>query len=236
MGLLVLLNITKAFDNKPALKNISLELESGNILCLLGSSGCGKTTLLRIIAGLEYPDSGNIIFDKKDMVRVPPHRRRFGMMFQEFALFPHKNVFENVAFGLRMRKRAKAEITERTREMLTLVGLEGFELRDVNTLSGGERQRVALARSLAPYPRLLMLDEPMGSLDRPLRERLLPELREILKSVGLTAIFVTHDHTEAFAISDVIAVLNAGRIEQMAPPNVLRKHPANKHVARFLGI
>ena len=229
-------NVGERHSNLWVLHNVTLSLESRHILCLLGPSGCGKTTLLRIIAGLERPDRGKVLFDGTDMARIPPHRRRFGMMFQEFALFPHKNVFENVAFGLRMQKLPREEISRRTGEMLALVGLDGFGRRGVHTLSGGERQRVALARSLAPSPRLLMLDEPLGSLDRPLRERLLPELRQILKEIGITAIFVTHDHAEAFAMADVIAVFDKGRIEQMDTPENLRKSPANRTVADFLGV
>jgi ABC-type Fe3+/spermidine/putrescine transport system ATPase subunit len=235
MSLLKVSAICKHFNHEPALNQVSLNLDPGSILCLLGPSGCGKTSLLRIIAGLEKADSGRVIFDGADMADVPPHRRKFGMMFQEFALFPHKNVFENIAFGLRMQRLPFREIERRTREMLNLVGLNGFERRNVSDLSGGERQRVALARSLAPRPRLLMLDEPLGSLDRGLRERLMPELRGILKKAGATAIFVTHDQAEAFAVGDIIAVMNKGRVEQISPPEHLYHHPATCFVARFLG-
>ena len=226
--------LSKSFANTVALAEVSLTLDEGQILCLLGPSGCGKTTLLRLIAGLETPDSGSILFENRDMTGVPPHQRGFGLMFQEFALFPHKNVGENVAFGLQTMKRTE-EIEARVREMLALVGLIGFEQRDVNSLSGGERQRVALARSLAPGPRLLMLDEPLGALDRALRERLMLEIRQILKQLGLTAIYVTHDQTEAFAVADRVAVMNRGRIEQDGPPEQLYYQPATPFVAQFLG-
>lgn len=235
MAHLQLIDIAKRFNAHPALDGIHLELEEGSILCLLGPSGCGKTTLLRIIAGLEMPDRGQVIFNGHDMAKVAPHLRRFRMMFQEYALFPHKNVFENVAFGLQMQRLGAAEIRSRSREMLHLVGLADFETRNIAELSGGERQRVALARSLAPQPLLLMLDEPLGSLDRALRRRLTLDLNRILRQVRVTTIFVTHDQAEAFALADRIAIMNAGRIEQLDPPETLYKHPANPTVARFLG-
>lgn len=232
MALLEVFNISKSFNLKPAVDNVSFSLEHGQILCLLGHSGCGKTSLLRIIAGLEQPDWGRIIFDKKDITSIAPYQRSFGMMFQEFALFPHKNVFQNVAFGLDVRGE-KPDI--RVQEMLALVGLEGFAKRNISELSGGERQRVALARSLAPSPRLLMLDEPLGSLDRSLREHLMGELRKILKQIGMTAIFVTHDQSEAFTVGDQIAVIHNGRIMQIDSPENLYKHPENTIIANFLG-
>lgn len=235
MALLEVSNISKKFNHEPALKGVDLSVDKGEILCLLGPSGCGKTTLLRIIAGLENADQGRIVFDGRDMAGVMPHHRRFGMMFQEFALFPHKNVFENVAFGLHMQHYRESRIKDRTNKILKIVGLEGKEKRGVDELSGGERQRVALARSMAPNPRLLMLDEPMGSLDRALRERLIQDLRRILKKVSVTAIFVTHDQAEAFTMADRIAVFNAGRIEQVDPPEILYKNPFTSAVARFLG-
>lgn len=226
--------LSKSFADTPAVLDVNLTLDEGQILCLLGPSGCGKTTLLRLIAGLERPDSGDILVERRDITAMPPHLRGFGLMFQEFALFPHKNVGQNVAFGLQQLK-SKAEIETRVREMLALVGLTGFEGRDVNSLSGGERQRVALARSLAPGPRLLMLDEPLGALDRALRERLMLEMRQILKRLGLTSIYVTHDQTEAFAIADRVVVMNRGHIEQDDPPEQVYYHPATPFVAQFLG-
>ncbi len=234
--LLSIQGITKRFGDKPALAGVSFDVGEGEIVCLLGPSGCGKTTLLRIVAGLETPDGGRILFDGQDIGPVPPHRRDFGLMFQDYALFPHKNVFDNVAFGLRMKRMGENEIRQQVSEMLTLVGLAGFERRSVNDLSGGEAQRVALARSLAIRPRLLMLDEPLGSLDRALRERLMTELRDILTEVGVTALYVTHDQAEAFAIADRAVVLNAGRVEQIGPPEMIYRCPATPVVAHFLGL
>jgi ABC-type Fe3+/spermidine/putrescine transport system ATPase subunit len=235
MPLLSLEKVSWTYDGERLLKEIDLDLESGEILCLLGPSGSGKTSLLRMVAGLETPDSGAVRLNGVDLRDTPAHRRQFGMMFQEFALFPHKNVFQNVAFGLEVRKIGKAGIAARVLEMLSLVGLSGFEKRRVEGLSGGERQRVALARSLAPEPKLLMLDEPLGSLDRELRDRLAADVRQILKKVGVTAIFVTHDHGEAFAVADRVALLNAGRLEQIDTPEDLYRHPKTEFVARFLG-
>ncbi len=234
--LLFIKQINKAYTpDLPVLTDINLAVEEGEIVCLLGPSGCGKTTLLRIVAGLEEPDSGSVRYAGQDLVRVPVHAREFGLMFQDFALFPHKNVGENVAFGLRMEKRPQAEIEQRMAEMLELVALSGYADRSVYELSGGERQRVALARSLAPSPGLLMLDEPLGALDRSLREELMIELRRILREIGLTALYVTHDQQEAFAVADRIVVMNEGRIEQDAPPQMVHDRPASPFVARFLG-
>jgi ABC-type Fe3+/spermidine/putrescine transport system ATPase subunit len=234
MTLLELIGVSKAYDT-PAVSDISLTLEEGQLLCLLGPSGCGKTTLLRLIAGLEQPDSGQIFLNGHDITQLPPHKRQFGMMFQEFALFPHKRVFENVAFGLQMQKQNRSRVMTRTEEMLSLVGLSEFSKRNVADLSGGERQRVALARSLAPRPKLLMLDEPLGALDRALRERLLADIYTILKDLGMTAIFVTHDQTEALTVGDRVAVMNEGRILQMDAPESLYLHPKSIFVAEFLG-
>ncbi len=229
-------NVTRAFDGLPVLRGVDLDVEQGDIVCLLGPSGCGKTTLLRIIAGLEYADGGDVQLSRQSIVNIPVHQRDFGLMFQDFALFPHMNIEQNVAFGLRMRHMQREAQRQRVQAVLRLVGLAGFEQRDVTQLSGGERQRVALARSLAPNPRLLMLDEPLGSLDAALRERLLVELRAIIKQVGLTALYVTHDQQEAYAIADRIAIMNAGIIEQIGAPETVYRYPHTTFVARFLGL
>jgi ABC-type Fe3+/spermidine/putrescine transport system ATPase subunit len=236
MATLEVRGISKAFGETPALREVGFGVASGEILCLLGPSGCGKTTLLRIVAGLEQASSGQVLLDGADLSKAPVHRRGLGFMFQEYALFPHKDVYGNVAFGLRMARLPETEIQRRVGEALELVGLSGFERRAVHELSGGEQQRVALARSLAPRPRLLMLDEPLGSLDRALRERLMNELRKILQSVGLTALYVTHDQSEAFALGDRVAIMQQGKIEQIGPPETVYYRPASPFVARFLGM
>jgi len=218
------------------LNEVSFEVHQGEIVCLLGPSGCGKTTLLRVIAGLETADQGTVYFDGQDVAAVPVHQRGFGFMFQDFALFPHKNVWANVIFGLRMQNLPSDQIRQQAQAALEMVGLSGFEQRDVHQLSGGEKQRVALARSLAPQPKLLMLDEPLGALDRQLREELMIEVRRILKNAHLTAIYVTHDQAEAFAVADRVVIMNAGRIEQMGTPIEVYARPASEFVARFLGL
>lgn len=234
MALLELHNLTKSFG-RPAVREVSLSLDHGDVLCLLGPSGCGKTTLLRMIAGLETPDHGRVFFDGADVTDLPPQKRNFGLMFQEFALFPHKNVRDNIAFGLEMQQASPREQADRTGEMMALMGIADLAGRDVASLSGGERQRVALARSLAPRPRLLMLDEPLGALDRALRERLLVEIRTILKQLAITAVFVTHDQSEALAGADRIGVMNRGRLEQVDSPERLYFKPRTEFTARFLG-
>lgn len=227
--------VSNHFDGEPLLRDVSFSLEKGEILCLLGPSGSGKTTLLRLLAGLEEHDDGEIVFDGKNLNNIPPHKRQVGMMFQEYALFPHKNVYENVSFGLEMQKCPDSERKERINHMLRLVGLSHFGHRRIDELSGGERQRVALARSLAPEPRLLLLDEPLGSLDRILRDRLTGEIRFILKELGVTAVFVTHDQAEAFSVADKVAVLQNGILHQFDTPERVYRKPANMSVARFLG-
>jgi thiamine transport system ATP-binding protein len=204
-------------------------------VCVLGPSGCGKTTLLRAIAGLEPPSGGRVTWDGADLGGVAPHRRGFGMVFQDFALFPHRDVFGNVAFGLRMAGADRAAQRARVDEVLALVGLEGYGPRSIATLSGGEQQRVALARALAPRPRLLLLDEPLGSLDRSLRQRLVVELRELLTTAGVSAVYVTHDQEEAFALADALVVMRAGRVVQRGTPEAVWSHPRDEFVARFLG-
>ena len=237
MSILHVQNIHKRFaDQDGVLHGISLDVAEGEIVSLLGPSGCGKTTLLRIIAGLEIPDQGRVVFDGQDMLSMPVHRRGFGLMFQDLALFPHKDVAANVAFGLHMRGLPRQEIARRVDEMLDLVNLRHLAHRDVYQLSGGEQQRVALARSLAPHPRLLMLDEPMGSLDRTLRDHLLEELRHILKQVGVTVLYVTHDQSEAFAIADRVVLMRDGRVVQTGVPEAVYRQPRNAWAARFLGM
>jgi len=233
---LALIDIHKSFGALQAVAGISFQVAPGDVLALLGPSGCGKSTVLAIIAGLEYPERGDVTWDGESILDVPSHKRGFGLMFQDYALFPHMNVFDNIAFGLRMARCPDERLNNRVGEMLDLVGLSGTGHRDVNTLSGGEQQRVALARSLAPGPRLLMLDEPLGALDRNLRERLLDELRQILKSVHQTSIYVTHDQEEAFALADRVAVMNAGCLEQLDSPQTIYSRPASTFVARFLGM
>jgi ABC-type Fe3+/spermidine/putrescine transport system ATPase subunit len=234
--------VSKAYPGLPVLKEASFDVAPGEIICLLGPSGCGKTTLLRIVAGLEAPDTGSVMLEGRDLRDVPVHRRGFGFMFQDYALFPHMTVESNVAFGLRMGGMSAEQIAPRVSEMLRLVALDGYEKRRVIELSGGEQQRVALARSLAPRPRLLMLDEPLGALDRALREQLMNELRVILKRVGVTALYVTHDQEEAFALADRVLIMRArpeqgmgGWIEQEGTPAEVYRHPRTEYVARFLG-
>lgn len=236
MAFLSVENIHKMYEGVPLLSGVSLEVQSREIVSLLGPSGSGKTTLLRIIAGLEPFGEGRVVLEDQDISRVPVHRRGIVLMFQEYALFPHRTVSENVAFGLRMRRFPRAEIGARVREMLSLVGLEAFGERNVIELSGGERQRVALARSLAPEPRLLLLDEPLGSLDRTLRERLLEDLGAILRRVGVTTIVVTHDQAEAFALADRVALLHDAQVVQSDVPERVYRYPATPWVARFLGL
>jgi ABC-type Fe3+/spermidine/putrescine transport system ATPase subunit len=228
-------HVSFAVGPKAILRDVSVEARPGETLAVLGPSGCGKTTLLRIIAGLERPDAGRVLFDGDDVTGVPAHRRTFGMMFQDFALFPHLDVRKNVEFGLRRSKLDKPERRARVDELLELVGLSGYGKRTTEALSGGERQRVALARALAPQPRLLMLDEPLGSLDRGLRERLIVELRAILKRLAIPAVYVTHDQFEAFTIADRMAIMRAGQVVRTGTPEDVYAEPRTEFVARFLG-
>ena len=235
MPLLSLKNISKRFDQTPAVIDVSLDVELGEFFGLLGPSGCGKTTTLRMIAGLEKPDAGSIGFDGRDITNLPAERRGFGMVFQNYALFPHLNVFENVAFGLRARKTAIAEIRERVMGALELVQLPNYEKRRVDELSGGQQQRVAIARAIAIEPALLLFDEPLSNLDVTLREATRGELRELVARLGLTAVYVTHDQDEAFALCDRISMMSDGRILQTGTPRELYERPSQVEVARFLG-
>jgi ABC-type Fe3+/spermidine/putrescine transport system ATPase subunit len=228
--------VKRKFNGLRALDGLSFSVDEGEILGILGPSGSGKSTLLRITAGLEVATSGRVLLNGGDFVDVPPHKRGFGLMFQDYCLFPHLSVEANVGFGLNKKGWSRARREERVREMLRLVGLRGFGRRDVLTLSGGEQQRVALARSLAPKPRLLMLDEPLGALDPLLRAKLLLELQEILAEVGVTVLYVTHDPDEAMTVAGKIALVNAGRLVQLSAPEDLVKAPANSFVASFLGL
>ncbi len=223
------------YGDTVAVDGVDLRVDDGEVVTLLGPSGCGKSTILRALAGLVVPDVGTIRLDGNDLAPVPPHRRPFGLMFQDYALFPHRDVTGNVAFGPRMRGLDRATIAARVDEVLDLVGLRGYGARAVASLSGGEQQRVALARALAPEPRLLMLDEPLGSLDRALRERLTVELRDLFLRLGVTAITVTHDQAEAFTVADRVVVLREGRVCQVGRPIDVWRAPADGFVARFLG-
>lgn len=222
----------KTFEATVAVNDLSLDVARGEILALLGPSGSGKTTTLRLLAGFEVPDAGSIVVSGEDVTRAAPAARRFGMVFQHYALFPHLDVGANVAFGLRVRGEAAAR---RVREVLAIVDLEGFERRPVSALSGGQQQRVALARSLAPEPRILLLDEPLSNLDPALRERTRRELRRAIRQVGITTVFVTHEQEEAFDLGDRVAVLHRGRLEQVGTPDQLYEEPASAFVAGFVG-
>ncbi len=235
MAFLRIQELSKGFvAHYSVLTNLNLEITQGKFVCLLGASGSGKTTLLRIIAGLEQPDKGELWLEGQDLRNVPVHERRFGFMFQDHVLFPHKSVGANIAYGLQMQRWPKAKIRRRVAEMLDLVRLSGYEKRNVRELSGGESQRVALARSLAPSPRLLLLDEPLSSLDRNLRDELGHELRNILRTLHITAIYVTHDQDEAFALADQVAILHEGQILCKDTPEGLHQNPGSVFAARFL--
>ena len=235
MPLLSLSNVSKRFGQTVAVADVSLDVERGEFFGLLGPSGCGKTTTLRMIAGLEEPDSGAIRFNGEDITRVSPEHRGFGMVFQNYALFPHLNVFENVAFGLRARHKSKKEIDERVTSALELIQLPGYGKRRVDELSGGQQQRVAIARAIAIEPALLLFDEPLSNLDVALREETRGELRELVNRLGLTAVYVTHDQEEAFALCDRIAVMVGGRLRQTGRSRELYERPEQLSVARFLG-
>ena len=234
--MLELIDIHKTYENKPLLSGISFSVEAGETVCLLGSSGSGKSTLLRIIAGLEKPERGQVLWKGRDMASLPVHERKFGLVFQDYALFPHLTVAENVAFGLKMKKLPQDEIKLRVAASLEQVNMGGFANRSVTDLSGGEQQRVALARALVPRPRLLMFDEPLGALDRTLRDHLLGELHRILHESSVPAIYVTHDQEEAFGIADRIVLLHDGLIEQAGTPAEVASRPASGWVANFLGL
>jgi len=235
MAQVTLNRLTKHFDDTPVVKGISLTVADGEFFSLLGPSGCGKTTILRMIAGFIFPTAGTVLFDDQDVTHVPANRRNTGMVFQNYALFPHMTVFENVAFGLRTRKVAAAETTDRVARALDLVGLDGLEQRPVPQLSGGQQQRVALARAVVIEPDLLLLDEPLSNLDAKLREETRDQIRELQTKLGITAIYVTHDQEEALAVSDRIAVMEEGECRQLDRPDAIYRRPANRFVASFMG-
>lgn len=230
-----LVGVTKTFGRTRALDNISLVVQPGQFLCLLGPSGCGKSTTLRIIAGFLVPDSGRVFIDRQDVTGVPPYRRDIGMVFQDYALFPHMSVLKNVLYGLKVRRLPPGEALSRCGEILRKVNLAEMASRYPRQLSGGQQQRVALARALVINPKVLLFDEPLSNLDAKLRTQMRVEIRKIQKEVGITAIFVTHDQEEALSISDRIAVMNDGRLEQVDSPEAIYNHPANTYVAAFIG-
>ena len=233
---LELKNIKKSFqEGEDVLESICLTAKKGEFVTLLGSSGCGKTTTLRIIAGLEHPDSGQVFLNGKDVTSLEPNQRNVNTVFQNYALFPHMNVADNIGYGLKLKKTSKAEISRRVKEMLELVQLSGFEKRKPSELSGGQRQRVAIARALVNNPEVLLLDEPLGALDLQLRRAMQHELKRLQKKLGITFIYITHDQEEAINMSDTIAVMNHGRFEQIGTPDEIYNHPKTSYVAMFVG-
>ena len=230
-----LTDVSKSFDGETILDHINLKIHDKDFVTLLGPSGCGKTTTLRIIAGFEHPDTGDVQFDGKSVKDVPPHKRPVNTVFQRYALFPHLNVFENVAFGLRLKKTPEETIRSKVKEMLSMVNLKGFERRRVSTLSGGQQQRVAIARALVNEPEVLLLDEPLGALDLKLRKDMQNELKKIQKATGITFIYVTHDQEEALSMSDTVVVMANGRIQQIGSPTDIYNEPENAFVADFIG-
>lgn len=228
-------NLSKQYDDLKVLDSINLNIRKNEFVTLLGPSGCGKTTTLKIIAGFENCDDGEVIFEDKKINDVPPFDRQINTVFQKYALFPHMNVYENIAFGLRIKKLSKSIIDTKVREVLKLVSLEGFEKRNIDSLSGGQQQRVAIARAIVNEPRVLLLDEPLGALDLKLRKEMQIELKKIQKQLGITFIFVTHDQEEALTMSDTVVVMNKGVIQQMGTPQDIYNEPENRFVAKFIG-
>ena len=234
-NIIELRNINKTYGDNTVLNNLSLNIKKNEFLTLLGPSGCGKTTTLKIIAGFETADSGDLMFKDEDISSLPPYKRQVNTVFQKYALFPHMNIFDNIAFGLKLKKLPKEQIESEVKKMLHLVALDGFEKRKVDSLSGGQQQRVAIARALVNKPEILLLDEPLGALDLKLRKEMQIELKKIQKEVGITFVFVTHDQEEALTMSDSIIVMNKGVIQQMGTPQDIYNEPANAFVADFIG-
>ncbi|MDD8048224.1 MAG: ABC transporter ATP-binding protein [Thomasclavelia sp.] len=236
MGVLIELdNLTKEYDGNVVLKGIHLDINEKEFVTLLGPSGCGKTTTLRIMGGFEEANSGRVLFDGEDITNLPPYKRELNTVFQKYALFPHLNVFNNVAYGLQIKKLDKSTIQHKVQKMLKLVGLEDFGERDISQLSGGQQQRVAIARALVNEPKVLLLDEPLGALDLKMRKVMQLELKNIQKEVGITFVYVTHDQEEALTMSDTIVVMNDGQIQQIGTPIDIYNEPENKFVAQFIG-
>ena len=227
--------VYKAFGSTKVLQDFNLSFEKGKFTTLLGASGCGKTTILRLIAGLEELDQGQILCDGKDISRLPPQQRGVGIVFQSYALFPHLTVGENVAFGLKMQESHSSDIAEKVSQALKMVELEGFEHRRIEQLSGGQQQRVALARALVIAPQILLFDEPLSNLDTNLRRTMREMIRHLQQKLGITVLYVTHDQTEAFAVSDAVVVINQGNVEQIGSPNALYHHPTSRFTANFMG-
>ncbi|NLY86882.1 MAG: ABC transporter ATP-binding protein [Tissierellia bacterium] len=235
MHTIELVNVTKEYNGVTVLDNINLYIRENEFLTILGPSGCGKTTTLRIIGGFEEPTQGKVLFEGKDITNVPPYERQVNTVFQKYALFPHLNVYDNIAFGLKIKKLPKDEIDRRVKEMLRLVNLQGFERRSIDSLSGGQQQRIAIARALVNEPKVLLLDEPLGALDLKLRKDMQMELKKMQKRVGITFIYVTHDQEEALTMSDTIVVMDKGIIQQIGTPVDIYNEPKNAFVAKFIG-
>lgn len=230
-----LVGISKKYDQTDVIKKLDLSIHQGEFLTLLGPSGCGKTTLLRMIAGFEQPTAGTILLNQEEVVNLPPYKRKINTVFQNYALFPHMTIEENISFGLKMNKLPKADQVKRVKEMLQMVQLEGYEKRNLDQLSGGQKQRVAIARALVNYPKVLLLDEPLSALDLKLRKMMQIELKRLQRKLGITFVYVTHDQEEALTMSDRIAIMNKGRIEQLAEPREIYENPASTFVADFIG-
>lgn len=228
-------NISKSFDDTTVLDNLSLEIKKDEFLTLLGPSGCGKTTMLKILAGFEFADSGEVLFSGKNISTLPPYKRELNTVFQKYALFPHLNVYDNIAFGLKLKKISKSEIDIKVKDVLKLVSLTGYEKRNIEALSGGQQQRIAIARALVNEPKILLLDEPLSALDSKLRKEMQLELKKMQQKLGITFIFVTHDQEEALTMSNTIVVMNKGKIQQMGSPEDIYNEPSNRFVAEFIG-